>query len=332
MIIAWKLMATTALALVAGAAQAQELIPLRIGAASNVLFGPVFVLADSSNGIAEKHGLQVDSRLFNSGIATMEAAMAGELDVAFPNTRVLLPLLQKGDACFKGGVGFVDVNTVQMVATTDIQEPEDLIGKKVGTRAGGIGQVALDMWLDKQGIARDQVEILNLAEEDQPIALANGNVDAIIWPEPIPSIALQIAGDKVHRFGDIGEAFRDVSVVNVTCDWVERYGDEGMEKLVAAFVEAVDFLKENPEEGIALTAKTLQLEPDDVRKFWEEGNWPDGWPGTLADAQIDMYNTYQDFLLKNGEMPEPLDFSTWISSKWLKEVAPDRVQLQQYPL
>src|ERR1700709_74649 len=75
-------------------------IPVRIGAASNVLFGPAFVLADSSNGIAAKHGLKLDLRIFASGIATMEAALSGDLDVAFPNTRVLLPLLAKGQACF----------------------------------------------------------------------------------------------------------------------------------------------------------------------------------------------------------------------------------------
>lgn len=314
------------------AASGDELIPLRIGAASNVLFGPVFVLADADNGIAAKHGLEIDSRIFNSGIATMEAAMAGDLDIAFPNTRVLLPLLQKGDACFKAGVAFVDVNTVRMVATTDITKPQDLIGRKVGTRNGGIGEVALHMWLESEGIERDEVEVVNLAEEDQPIALANGNVDAIIWPEPIPSIALQIAGDKVHAFGDISEGFRDTSVVNVTCDWVEKHGDDGMEKLVAAFVEAVDFLKENPEEGIKLTADALQLEPADVEKFWAEGGWPDGWPANLADRQIDMYERYVDYLIKSGDLTERFDFSKWISSKWMQTVAPGRVQLEKHKL
>jgi len=327
-----KVSVIAAATLLTGTAMAQELIPLRIGAASNVLFGPVFLLADSSNGIAERNGLKVESRLFNSGIATMEAAMAGELDVAFPNTRVLLPLLQKGDACFKGGVTFVDVNTVQMVASVDITEPEDLKGKKVGTRIGGIGEVALHMWLDKNGIDRSDVEVLNLAEEDQPIALYNGNVQAIIWPEPIPSIALQIGGDRVHRFGDIGAAFRDVSEVNVTCAWADAYGDDGMEKLVRAFIEAVDYLKANPEEGIALTARVLQLDPADVRTFWQNGNWPEGWPANLTDAQIDMYETYVDYLMAAGDLPERFDYSDWISSRWLKAVAPERVQLQKYPL
>lgn len=321
--------AAAALAFFGSAANAQD-TTIRIGAASNVLFGPVFVLADSSNGIAAKHGLKVESRIFNSGIATMEAALAGELDVAFPNTRVLLPLLKSGKACFKGGIGFVDVNTVNLVTKTEITKPADLVGRKIGTRKGGIGEVALHMWLAKEGVDRTQVETVNMAEEDQPIALAQGSVDGIIWPEPTPSLALEIGGDKVHRFGDIGSAFRDVSVVNVTCNWVEKNGDEGMKKLVAAWIDAVDLLKNNPDEGVAVTAKALQLTPEDVKKIWTNGGWPGGWPASLTDSQIDMYNTYGEYLKSNNELDSMPDMASWVSSKWLKEVAPDRVQFQKY--
>jgi NitT/TauT family transport system substrate-binding protein len=314
-----------------GIAGAQaEPVTIRIGAASNVLFGPVFVLADDSNGIAAKHNLQVESRIFNSGIATMEAALAGELDVAFPNTRVLLPLLKAGKACFKGGIGFVDVNTVGMVTKVEITEPKQLEGKKIGTRKGGIGEVALHMWLAKEGVDRSKVETVNMAEEDQPIALAQGSVDGIIWPEPTPSLALDVGGDKVHRFGDIGSAFRDTSVVNVTCDWVDKNGDQGMKDLIAAWIEAVDLLQKNPDAGIDVTAKALQLTPDDVRKIWKNGGWPGGWRAGLSDSQIDMFNTYGDYLKSNGELDEMPDMSTWIDSKWLKEVAPDRVTFQKY--
>jgi len=312
------------------AAMAQGPTTVRIGAASNVLFGPVFVLADPSNGIAARHGLKVESRVFNSGIATMEAALAGDLDVAFPNTRILLPLLKSGKACFKAGIAFVDVNTVGMVTKSSITQPKQLEGKKIGTRKGGIGEVALHMWLAKQGIDRAKVETVNIAEEDLPIALAKGNVDGIIWPEPTPSQALEVAGSSVHRFGDIGSAFRDTSVVNVTCDWVKKNGDDAMQRLTAAWVDAVDLLKKNPDLGAAVTAKALQLTPDDVKKIWKNGGWPAGWPGTLTDSQIDMYYTYGDYLKANKEMDSMPDMGAWISSKWLKAVDPKRVQLSRY--
>lgn len=316
--------------LAGGIASAQEMPRVRIGAASNVLFGPVFVLADPSTGIAAKHGIKIESRIFNSGIATMEAALAGDLDVAFPNTRILLPLLKSGKACFKGPIGFVDVNTVNMVTKAEITEPKQLEGRKIGTRKGGIGEVALHMYLAKEGIDRSKVTTVNIAEEDLPIALAKGNVDGIIWPEPIPSLALQVSGDAVHRFGDIGSAFRDVSVVNVTCDWLQKNGDEGMKKLVAAWIDAVELLKSDPDKGAAITAKALQLKPEEVKKIWANGGWPGGWPASLTDSQIEMYNTYGEYLKGNKELDSMPDLGTWISSKWLKEVAPDRVQFSKY--
>lgn len=324
--------AFVAAALSGGSVFAQNMTTIRIGAASNVLFGPVFVLADASNGIAAKHGLKVESRIFNSGIATMEAALAGDLDVAFPNTRILLPLLKSGKACFKGGISFVDVNTVNMVTKAEIKEPKQLEGRKIGTRKGGIGEVALHMWLASKGIDRAKVPTVNIAEEDLPIALAKGDVDGIIWPEPTPSLALEVAGPAVHRFGDIGTAFRDVSAVNVTCDWVKKNGDAGMKKLVAAWIDAVDLLKTKPDAGAMITAKALQLTPDDVKKIWKNGGWPDGWPASLTDQQIDMYGTYGDYLKANKELDEMPDLGAWLSSQWLKEVAPDRVKLSKYKL
>jgi ABC-type nitrate/sulfonate/bicarbonate transport system substrate-binding protein len=331
---AWLLSACAAIvaALTCATALAQTPTTVRIGAASNVLFGPVFVLADESNGIAAKHGLKIRSRIFNSGIATMEAALAGDLDVAFPNTRVLLPLLKSGKACFKGGIGFVDVNTVNMVTKATITEPRHLEGRKIGTRKGGIGEVALEMWMAAKGVDASKVQFVNIAEEDLPIALAKGSVDGIIWPEPTPSLALEVAGPSVHRFGDIGSAFRDVSVVNVTCSWIKENGDAGMKKLIAAWIEAVDLLKSNPTYGTTVTAKALQLKPEEVAKIWKNGGWPGGWSANLTDGQIDMYYTYGDFLKKKNELDQMPDMSTWIDSKWLKEIAPSRVQLSKYKL
>lgn len=311
-------------------AWADDPVPIQIGAASNVLFTPVFVLADESNGIAAKHGLKVQSRMFNSGIATMEAAMAGEIDVAFPNTRVLLPLLSSGKACFKGGIMFADGDIVRMVTTSGINKPEDLIGKKIGTRKAGVGEVALHIWLDSKGIPRDKVEIVNLAEEDQPIALAQGKIDGLIWVEPTPSIALQIMGDKAHRFGDIGAAFRNTGPVNVSCRWVEKNGDKAMTGFIGAWVDTIKWIQANQDAAAELTAKNLQLTPEEVKKFWATGDILNGWPIELTDSQIQMFVNYGDYIKSTDPTFTMPDMSKWIDSKWLKEVDPSLVKLEKF--
>ena len=314
-------------------AHGDDLIPLRMGVASNIAFGPQFVMADDQLGIAKKHGLKVDVRVFASGVATMEAALAGDLDVAEPNTAVALPLIATGKACFKGPVNFVNINTVSVVATTGIKSVDDLAGKKVGTVAGAVGDIALHLWLDMHHIARDKVKVVNIQPPDMPIALARGDVDAIIWPEPIPGKAIQMMGaDKAHYLGNIGEAYRDVAPLNVTCKWADKYGDKGMEDFVGAWVDAVNYVYADPEKAAEITGKHLQTSSQEVLQLWKQGGWLDkkGWGADLTDSEVDMLITYAKYLESVGKLDKTPDFGSWISSKWLRAVAPDRVKLENH--
>jgi NitT/TauT family transport system substrate-binding protein len=246
---------------------------------------------------------------------------------------VALPLLATKKACFKGPVNFIDIPSVQIVGKIAIKSVKDLAGKKVGTLAGAVGNIAVHLWLDKHGIPRKDVTVVNVSPPDMPVALAKGSVDAIVWTEPIPQQAIQIMGqDKAHYIGDIGEAYRDVAPLNVTCAWYDKHGDGGMQKLTAAWIDAVTHLLANPEQAAQLTGKRLQMEPQNVLRLWREGKWLErGWPANLTDAQIDMYHANAHYLISINELKELPDLTTWISSRWLRAVAPERVSLKKYP-
>ena len=315
------------------AARGEDLIPLRMGAASNIAFGPNFVMDDNQLGIARKHGLNLDVKVFASGVATMEAALAGDLDVAIMNTAVGLPLIATGKACFKGPIDFIDIGSVTVVGKTDIRSVQDLAGKKVGTVAGAVGNTALHLWLDMHHIPRDKVKVVNVQPPDMPIALARGDVDAIIWSEPTPGKAIEMIGaDKAHYVGDISEAYRDVAPLNVTCKWANKYGDKGMEDLTAAWIEAVDYLYANPGKAAEITGKRLQTPPEEVLRLWKQGGWLDkkGWGADLTDSEVDMLNTNGRYLMSVGKLDKLPDLGIWISSKWLRAVAPDRVKLERH--
>ena len=205
------------------------------------------------------------------------------------------------------------------------------MGRKVGTLAGSGGQTALEMWLRANDVDPSKVSIVNVAVPDMPIALSQGAVDAIIWTEPTLSQARKILGDKVHMFGDVGAVYREVSPVNVTCKWAEQYGDDGMERLTAAWIDAVDYIKANPEAAAEITGKRLRQEPADVLQYWNDGRWlPDGWPADLSDASIEMMVSYSEYDVSLGNQKEVTDLKGWYDSKWLKAVAPERVRLKEF--
>ena len=248
------------------------------------------------------------------------------------NSAVGLPLIASGKACFKGPIDFIDIGSVQIVGKTDIRGVDDLVGKKVGTVAGAVGNTALHLWLDMKNIPRDKVEVVNVAPPDMPIALAQGSVDAIVWSEPIPGNAIKIMGaDKAHYIGNINEAYRDVAPLNVTCKWIEQYGDKGMEALVGAWIESVEYLYAHPEVAAEITGKRLQLQPSEVLQLWKDGGWLDGaWGANLTDAQMDMLKRNAEYLISVNKLDSVPDIGTWIDSKWLRAVAPERVKLERY--
>lgn len=309
-----------------------ESIPLRMGASLNLVFGPVFVLGDSEIGIAKKHDLDISIKMFPSGMAAMESALSGDLDLPIMNTAVALPVLAGGKACFKGSINFTDFGSLKVVGRTDLNSVHDLVGKKVGTLAGAIGNTALHFWLDMYGIPRDKVQVVNVDAPDQPAALARGAVDAIIWAEPIASQAIAMMGpDKAHVIGNINEAYRDVVPLSVTCAWYEKYGDRGIENLDAAWIEAVDYLLANPERAAELTGARLKQDPKVILRQWTDDGWlKSAWPANLSDSQIDMIYKNAEYLISVNRMDKKPDIGAWISSKWLQAVAPDRVQLKKY--
>lgn len=318
----------------ADATRAADLTPLSIGVSLNVVFGPVFVLGDKTNGIASKHGLDVSLKMFPTGVASMEAAISGNLDLPIMNSAVALPILAGGKACFRSGINFTDFGSLGIVGRRDIASVNGLAGKKVGTVAGAIGNTALHFWLDMHSIPRDQVTIVNVQPQDMAPALVRGDVDAIIWSEPIPSQAMALIGaDKVHVIGNVNEAYRDTVPLSVTCSWHDKHGDVAMKKLIAAWIEAVDHLRANPEEAARLTGAALRQEPASILKRWQDGGWLEAaWPADLNDAQVDMLLRNVDYLISVKRMEAVPDLSRWISSRWLTEVAPERVRLSRHRL
>lgn len=308
-------------------AWAADPIKVRIGAAPEYNFGPIFVLGTKDNKIAERHGLDVDLSIFASGMATMEAALSNNLDVAFPHPRVLFPALDKG-ACFKSPIVFVSADIVRLVVSKDIKGPEDLRGRKIGTVVGAIGEIALNFWLKAKGVDPATVQLVNVSPQDMPVALG-GSVDGIIWPEPIAGRALQVAGaDKYHYLTGIGDVYKDVSLLEVTCEFAKTAGDKGVKAFLAAFAEAVDYVKKNPQTAAEITAKFTRTQPEAVLKFWREGGWlaDSGWPAAIIEQDLQRLDRFSQFLAERGITKKQLGRNDYIDPRWMKELDPSRVR------
>jgi ABC-type nitrate/sulfonate/bicarbonate transport system substrate-binding protein len=305
-------------------------ISLRIGVTPSLAFGIPFVLADPTTGIAAANALDITVEVFATPEEALAAAIAGEVDLALPDARSALAALADG-ACFLAPLDFIDEDTMRLVGRSDLITAEDLIGRKVGTAAGSEGEVALRMWLSDEGVDWEEVEVVDTASVDLVTALTGGTVDAVIWNEPVPGQALEACGEEECRYiGEIGESYRQVALVNVTCRWQQEHGAEGMTRVVRAWLESKEYVRNNLEAAAAITADRLRLTADEVATRWRDRNWLQVWGANLTDRQLEMLEAYGAYLLAAGEVDEAPAVCSWVNSDWLASVAPSLVSLDEY--
>lgn len=177
------------MALMAGAAQAQETI--RLGNLKLAHFGAVAYIKE----IAPKCGIKVEERVFAKGLDVMQAIIAGELDVGATASEAAIAGRAGGTPVFVVA-GFAR-GGARLVARPglNIKQIKDLKGKKVGVTRGAIQEVLLMALLQQHGLNGDpvagkDVHLVYLAYSDLNHALLGKDIDAMMQSEPQSSQAI----------------------------------------------------------------------------------------------------------------------------------------------
>ena len=177
------------LAMMAGAAQAQETI--RLGNLKFAHFGAVSYIKE----IAPKCGIKVEERVFAKGLDVMQAIIAGELDVGATASEAAIAGRAGGTPVFVVA-GFAR-GGARLVARPglNIKQIKDLKGKKVGVTRGAIQEVLLMALLQQYGlkggpVPGKDVQLVYLAYSDLNHALLGKDIDAMMQSEPQSSQAI----------------------------------------------------------------------------------------------------------------------------------------------
>lgn len=164
---------------------------IRTGATFAEGFAELFYA--QSEGTTRKAGLDVALAKFPSGPAMMPAVLGGSLDVGISDTVSLGTAIAKGAPFVLIAGAALHLSTAPQDAlcvTLDspIASAKDLVGKTVGVLGlGGITEIALWAWLDRNGIPADQLKFVELPLTQMAQAIARGTVAAGFVAEPFLS-------------------------------------------------------------------------------------------------------------------------------------------------
>ncbi len=289
-----RLLAATALAapaLVPHAVLGQALRKVKLGSAFTTTTNAMFLMPE----LLKPEGIEAEIVNFPSLVQRMQAVASGAVDVGNGGLSATMQVATKGfpmtvlaNGCDGGWM---------LVARPDITSLQQLAGKKIAVQNGSIGLVSLAWKLREQALT-DKVKLVFLDNQDQPVPLARGDVDAICCFEPYATFAeLNNFGKKLWVPYDTPMGKTNLGFVASTA-FIKK--DPGLTRtLVQAHVKATERMRTDPTIAVQTTIKQFNMsreiaEASTRNLFFSADTGPEFQKGLKALAGMMMADTLLD--------------------------------------
>lgn len=176
--------------------------------------------------------------------------------------------------------GNLSNGTDKILAAPDVNSAADLKGKDVAVLEGGLAQIYMAMWLEKNGVPFNAVNYKNIIADDALGAMIGGKVAAAEFWEPYASNLLKalhgskVLADSKDDYWTKQALIADALFMNA--DFIAKRHDVAL-KVAKSLYDAIAWWKKNPTEGNAIIAKGMEMSVPDVELvLGKDGSGLDG--------------------------------------------------------
>ena len=155
----------------------------------------------------------------------------------------------------------------EMVTDGSIKSDNDLAGKTYAADYGFLNHMWMLLSLKRAGIALDGADHKIMLPQDAAAAFTSGQLDVDVNFIPFSTQSLERKGAHLLKSSRTDRTWeRGLISDSIACSskWLDENPDTAKE-VIRSWFEAVDWWKENPEEGNAIIAKGLDWPEADVR-------------------------------------------------------------------
>ncbi|MGE0879412.1 MAG: ABC transporter substrate-binding protein [Acidimicrobiia bacterium] len=252
---------------------------------------PLAVAEDQK--LFDKAGVNVELKYFADYTASLDALVAGKIDV---NAQTLNDTILGVSAGSDQRIVVVNDNSTgndQVICDASITSIKGLKGKKIAAEAGVVDHFLLLQGLAKEGMTEKDVDFTGLKTDAAAAAFAGGQFDCVAVFAPFTVQALKRPNSKVlFSSADFPGAIPDHLVA--TADAVtKRPGD--IQKLVNAWYATLDYMKANESAANKVMAKAAEL---------SEQEYADLAKGTTLFTADQALNAFADRTGDATSLPE----------------------------
>ncbi|UDY35280.1 aliphatic sulfonate ABC transporter substrate-binding protein [Dermatobacter hominis] len=215
-------------------------------------------------GIFAEHGLDVDLKYFTDYTASLDALVAGQVDV---NAQTLNDTIFGVASGADQRVVVVNDNSTgndQIICDQSITSVQDMKGKTVAAEAGVVDHFLLLQGLTEEGLTEDDIEFKGVKTDAAAAAFAGGEFDCVGVFAPFTVQAMERPGAHVlFSSKDFPGVIPDHLVATA-----EAAGDtEAMQALVDAWYATLEWIAANPEEARSIMAEKAGVSDAEYAEF-----------------------------------------------------------------
>ena len=281
---------------------------------------PVYIA--QNQGLFKANGLNVEVKEYPTGVATTEALLRGEVEVAWSAE---LPFITRAFA--KEEISIIAVSTrfsdQYLFALKDhgIKNISDLTGKRIGVPLKTIAEFYLGRLLELNSMNIKDVSLVNVLPPESVDTLTGGSLDGVVTWEPYAgNIKKQIA-DKVVVWS-VQSSQPGYGVIIARNDWVSEH-PKTVIRFLESLAQAESFIDNNSETAKRIVQERINYNDASMNTFWSENQFPLSLDQSLITAMEDEARwMISSNLTTEKQVP---NFNDYIYEDGLKAVKPDAV-------
>lgn len=309
-------LAVAGAAAIGAPAIAQSKTPIRVGYLHTLAVDGQMWLADHL-GAYQKHGLEPEFKLFQTGLELFQAMIGGSLDVLSTGAVISnFPARGQGKMFLTNGVEFA---TAQLWVREDqgIKSIADLKGKRVATTAGTTAHVFLDTALKANGLQSSDIEILNQRMPDAVTSFISGSVPAVALWVPF-NITVRDKVPQAKKLIDASAFYPDAAIMSgwaTTADFHAKNRDT-LIRLIQAWAEGNEYLTGKTDEALEILQKKHYPQvplTDFKEQYAAQKSFPVAeWRKLYSDGTVTKWlQQVTDFFAATGNIPNPVPASEY---------------------
>lgn len=185
-----------------------------------------------------------------------------------------------------------------------IDSPEKLKGLTVAGPKGTILHELLISYLNTAGLSERDINFVSMDIPSSQAALAGGSVDVALAAGPV---AYNMKKDGFHVVTD-GTGLVDATIVVATSNEFYKKNPELVKKFLDVQNETLQYIKNNYEEVVEITAAETELSPDAVKEMYEMYDFN----MEIKDSDMESMKKTTQFMLDNGMIENDVDIESLI--------------------